>query len=388
MTTPTPITPAQADAQSLDTGAAGTALLHIELALTGTGTWHDAHHAINQAAAEPVDASPSGCLLQGAPALAFVVHAAQADGQPRYQDASAALSRHVNRIARQRLNAARARITTGKPGTFSEHDLFYGLTGIGAVLLRTAPASDALSDILAYLITIVTQPLTLDDIQVPGWWAARDPDPLHPAPGGHANFGMAHGAAGLLAFLALASISGRAVNRQHEAISVLCDWYDRWAQDTSDGRWWPEWLTLSDLRAGRPGQRGPGRPSWCYGTPGIARALQLAAIATADPARQAAAEHALAASLAPRRLVTLTGPGLCHGLAGAYQAAARAAADAITPVVASRLPETCAALTATASTSTGSLALLTGDTGTRLAVETARRRAPPISGWDSCLLLT
>jgi hypothetical protein len=168
---------------------------------------------------------------------------------------------------------------------------------------------------------------------------------------------------------------------------MLCDWYDRWAQDTPDGRWWPEWLTLSDLRAGRSGQRGPGRPSWCYGTPGIARALQLAGIATTDPARQAAAEHALAASLAPGRLATLTSPGLCHGLAGAYQAAARAAADAITPAIASRLPGTAAVLTAAASTSTGSPALLTGDTGTRLAAETARRSAAPISGWDACLLL-
>jgi lantibiotic biosynthesis protein len=381
------IAPAQASAQSLGTGATGTALLQVELALTGTGTWHDAREAITRAAAEPVDASPSGCLLHGAPALAFVLHAAQADGQPRYRDAAEALSRHVDRIAHQRLEAARTRITSGQPGTFSEHDLFYGLTGIGAVLLRTAPASDVLGDILGYLTRIVTRPLALDGVQVPGWWAARDPDPLHPTPGGHANFGMAHGAAGILAFASLAAVSGHAVDGQHEAIAMLCDWYDRWAQDTADGRWWPEWLTLSDLRAGRPGQRGPGRPSWCYGTPGIARALQLAAIATADPARQAAAEHALAASLAPERLATLAGPGLCHGLAGAYQAAARAAADAVTPAVASRLPGTAAALTATASTSTGSPGLLTGDTGTRLAAETARRSAAPISGWDTCLLL-
>jgi hypothetical protein len=379
------ITPARATAQSLGTGAAGTALLHVELALTGTGTWHDAHEAITQAAAEPVDASPSGCLLHGAPALAFVLHAAQADGQPRYRDAANALGRHTARIARQRLDAARARIAGGEPGTFSEHDLFYGLTGIGAVLLRTAPASDALGDILGYLTRIVTRPLALDGIQVPGWWAARDPDPLHPTPGGHANLGMAHGTAGILAFVSLSAISGHAVEGQHEAIGALCGWYDRWAQDTADGRWWPEWLTLSDLRADRPGQRGPGRPSWCYGAPGIARALQLAAIATADPARQAAAERALAANLAPQHLATLTGPGLCHGVAGAYQAAARAAADAITPAIASRLPGTAAALTATAGT--GSPALLTGDTGTRLALETARRSAAPISGWDSCLLL-
>ena len=193
------ITPTRATAQSLDTGAAGAALLHVELALTGTGTWHDARQAITRATAEPVDASPGGCMVHGAPALAFVLHAAQADGQPRYQDAAAALAAHTARIARQRLDAARTRITGGKPGTFSEHDLFYGLTGIGAVLLRTAPADDALSAILGYLTQIVTRPLTLDGVQVPGWWAARDPDPLRPAPGGHANLGAAHGAAGILA---------------------------------------------------------------------------------------------------------------------------------------------------------------------------------------------
>ena len=203
------MTPGQTDAQSLDTGAAGIALLHVELALTGSGTWRGAHDKITQAAAGPVDASPSGCLLRGAPALAFVLHAAQADGTWRYREASTVLSRHVDRIARQRLAIARARITSGEPGTFSEHDLFYGLTGIGVVLLRTAPASDALGDILAYLITIVTRPLTLNGVQVPGWWAARDPDPLHPTPGGHANFGVAHGAAGILALVSLASISGR-----------------------------------------------------------------------------------------------------------------------------------------------------------------------------------
>lgn len=385
--TASPVTLAQATAQSLDTGDSGAALLHVELALTGAGTWRDAHDAIIRAAAEPVDASPSGCLLHGAPAIAFVLHAAQADGQPRYRDAAAALGRHVDRIARQRLDAAHTRITSGRPGTFSEHDLFYGLTGIGAVVLRTAPDGDTLGAILGYLTQIVTRPLALDGIQVPGWWAARDPDPLHPTPGGHANLGAAHGAAGILAFVSLAAIGGHAVDGQHEAIAMLCEWYDRWAQDTPTGRWWPEWLTLSDLHADRPAQRGPGRPSWCYGTPGIARALQLAAIATADPARQAAAERALAASLAPECLATLTSPGLCHGLAGAYQAAARAAADAITPAVARRLPGAAATLTAAASTRTGSTALLTGDTGTRLAAETARRSAAPISGWDACLLL-
>lgn len=385
MTAP-PTSPAQADA-SLATGTAGTALLHIELALTGTGTWHDAHAAITRAAAGPVDGSPSGCLLHGAPALAFVLRAAQADGQPRYRDAAADLNRHVNRIARQRLAAAQARITSGTPGTFTEHDLFRGLTGLGTVLLRTDPGSGTLGDILACLITIVTRPLSLDGTPVPGWWSARDPDPLNPTPGGHANLGTAHGAAGILAFLALTAISGHAADGQHEAITALRGWYDRWEQHDDDGSWWPEWLTRTELRTGHPGQHRPGRPSWCYGTPGIARALQLAAIALGDTRRQADAEHALATSLTPPRLAALTGAGLCHGIAGVYQTAARAADDALTPDIASRLPDLATRLDDHAA-SPAQPGLLTGTDGLRLALETARTGAPPRSGWDSCLLLT
>ena len=78
------------------------------------------------------------------------------------------------------------------------------------------------------------------------------------------------------------------------------------------------------------------RPSWCYGTPGIARAVQLAAIAVGDVDRQRSAEQAIAACLTDPQ--PLTEPGLCHGLAGLYQTAFRAAADATSPAIAAQLP--------------------------------------------------
>jgi hypothetical protein len=206
--------------------------------------------------------------------------------------------------------------------------------------------------------------------------------------GGHANLGTAHGAAGILAFLSLATIAGHAIDGQTTAIATLCGWYDTWEQNTGDGPWWPEWLPLADLRAGHPSQHAPGRPSWCYGTPGIARALQLAAIATNDPIRQAAAEYALAKSLQPQRLAQLTTGGLCHGLAGTYQTAIRAVADAITPDIAIRLPDLASLLTSTGVLASDTPELIAGQAGTRLALETLHRAAPPLSGWDSCLLLT
>lgn len=374
-------------AQSLARGMAGTALLRIEQALNGTGTWAGAHAAVTAAATGPADASPRASLFYGVPALAFVLHAARADGQPRYQAAVTTLEARVERIARQRLTAAAARMASGTAGTFNEHDLVYGLTGIGVALLRTAPASSSLDAVLDYLARLVTTPLILDGDPVPGWWSDRDPDPLVPTPGGHANLGMAHGAAGLLAFLSLAAISGRTVDGQHEAIASLCGWFDTWRQETADGTWWPEWITRADLRAGHPARQGPGRPSWCYGTTGIARALQLAAIADGDTARQAAAEHAMAAGLSVPQLGRITEPGLCHGIAGVYQTAVRATADAVTPHIRRRLPGLAAALACQTRTPAPSSSLLTGSTGIGLTLETALHH-PPRSGWDSCLLIT
>jgi hypothetical protein len=49
---------------------------------------------------------------------------------------------------------------------------------------------------------------------------------------------------------------------------------------------------------------------------GIARAQQLAALATNGLRRQAAAGETLAASLTDTQLARITEPGLCHGIAG------------------------------------------------------------------------
>ena len=375
--------------QSLARGAAGNALLHIERALTGSGSWDSAQTHIRRAVAGPVDAAEHASLYYGAPAIAFVLHTAS-DSHPRYRAAAGALDQHVLRLTRQRLATAAGRIERGEPATFAEFDLFSGLTGIGALLVRRSPGSDVLAGILRYVVGL-TEPRRQDGVQVPGWWVAHDPDEILPTPGGHANFGMAHGAAGLLALLALATAHGCVVDGQHEAITVLTGWFDRWRQDCADGPWWPQWITRDELRTGHPTQPGPGRPSWCYGTVGIARAQQLAAISTNDPQRRQAAEDALTACLTDKQLDRITEPGLCHGIAGVYQTAYRAAHDARNPAIGRRLPELAARLAQHA----GSLGdqgyeggLLTGGAGVALALETTRHTAPPRSGWDACLLIT
>jgi hypothetical protein len=379
----------EAARQSLARGAVGTALLHIERAWTGSGTWDIARAHIRRAAAGPVDAAEHAGLYYGAPAVAFMLHAA-ADRHPRYRAAVEALDEHVLHLARRRLATAAGRIVLGEPATFAEYDLFYGLAGIGALLLRRSPENDVLAGILRYVVSLI-RPYRRGGVELPGWWVDHNPDEILPTPGGHANFGMAHGAAGLLALLALATARGRVVEGQHDAIAYLTGWFDQWRQDSADGQWWPQWVTREELRTGRPAQSGPGRPSWCYGTVGIARAQQLAAIATGEPRRREAAEDALAACLTDSQLDRITEPGLCHGIAGVYQTTYRAARDAQNPAIAARLPALASRLAEHAKArgeQRDEGGLLTGRAGAGLALETTRNTAPPHTGWDACLLIT
>ncbi|WP_326596571.1 lanthionine synthetase C family protein [Streptomyces sp. NBC_01803] len=387
--------PVQADegwlAQSLAEGAAGVALLHIERALTGTGTWRTAHAWATAATAAEVSAADVAGLYLGIPAISFTLHAAQADGNPRYAPALGGLDVHVSTLTHRRVDLALARIGRGEFPVFAEYDIFRGLTGIGAHLLEHAPADDALGRVLAYLVRL-TRPRRVNGADLPGWWVGHDPSRGQSAafPGGHANLGIAHGITGPLALLSQALRRGVTVDGQADAIEHICAWLDTWRQDADAGCWWPQWLTYEDLRTGQSGQRGPLRPSWCYGTPGLARAQQLAALATGDARRRRIAEQALADCVGdPIQLARITDPGLCHGWAGLYQTAWRTARDALTPTLGPLLPDLARRLREHGHPGQGAgIGLLQGRAGLALALTTAAHNAPPASAWDACLLIT
>lgn len=372
--------------QSLAHGAAGIALPHIERALAGVGSWGTAHAWVTTASARGISAADDTGLYLGAPAISFLLHAAEADQIHRYRRAVSTVDESVSALAHRRIDIARARADRGDTTTFDEYDLFSGLTGIGQLLLQHAPGTDALGRILDFLVRLTES----RSDHLPGWWVAHDPDNTVPTPGGHANLGVAHGISGVLAFLGTALRRGITVDGHCEAIATICAHLDAWRHDEHPGAWWPEWLTHDELCTGRSRQRGPLRPSWCYGTPGIARAQQIAAIATGDVARQHLAEHALAVCLSDAgQLSRITDTSLCHGWAGLYQTAWRATQDALTPEISHQLPRLAASLTRHADTDRkDGMGFLAGTAGLALAVHTAARNTPPISGWDACLLIT
>jgi hypothetical protein len=390
-------------AQSLYQGAAGIALVPIERAHSGSGSWQSAHAWVTAAACEGVSAADDSGLHFGVPALAYVLHMAGADGIARYSTALATLDKDVAALTHRRVDAAFARIGSGALPDFAEYDLLHGLTGIGAHLLQHDTDSDALGRVLDYLVSL-TAPVRLDGTVLPGWWVPHDPHVRHSPNfrGGHANLGFAHGIAGPLALLAQALRRGVAVDGQHEAVDTICTWLDTWRQDSDAGPWWPQWITRDELRTGRPKQRGPGRPSWCYGTPGLARAQQLAAVATHDTARQQMAESALVRCLSdPAQLAQITDGSLCHGWAGLHQTAWRANQDARTPEISERLLHVADRLVLFARAGpqeqagperhnpgiTDSDGLLEGAAGLALALQTVAAAGSPISAWDAFLLI-
>lgn len=375
--------------QSLAAGAVGVALLHIERARTNDGDWSAAHAWLTSAASGGVNASAYAGLYNGAPAVAFALHHAAAHTD-RYHRALRTLDAHVAAVTHTRIARAHGRMDRGVLPRLDEFDVVYGLTGIGAHLLKHAPGSSAFEQVLRYLVRL-TDPLRIDGETLPGWWTGHAPDFTDtPAfPDGHGNLGLAHGITGPLALLALAKRAGHLVDRHDTAIQRICGWLDTWRQDADTGPWWPQWITRRDLHRGHPTQTTPLRPSWCYGTPGIARAQQLAALATGDTTRQDTAERTLDDCLTHLdQLPQLTGTGICHGWAGLLLTTRRAAADARTPAVATHLTGLTDKLLARHDLEhDGDVGLLEGNAGIALALLPALCNTPSVSGWDTCLLL-
>lgn len=353
--------------QNLAEGAAGVALLHLE-----NGDWPAAFRALRLAVADGVSIAEGASLYYGAPAIAFAL--ATVD-HPGVLHARSIAVKGTIEVTHHRLDAAHRRIDQHRNPHFAEYDLIRGLTGLGAALRRLRE-HDVLRKVLEYLVRL-TEPIN----GLPGWWCWNGPDRHKPAPlGGHANFGIAHGITGPLALMSLARLDGITVPDHTEAIWKICRWLDRWQQDTHAAIWWPQTITLHELHAARPDQREPLRPSWCYGTPGVARAQQLAALALQNTSRQRAAEAAFNRCINDiTQIRRIKDRSLCHGSGGLLAVGRRIAAEALCLV---SLDPLIRLHSQTAAPRDEPAGFLEGAAGATLA-----SGATTATSWDACLLL-
>ncbi len=380
--------------QSLAHGVPGIALLHTELAAAGLRPFRRVHDWLTTGVSTPVTTGTSSGPFYGAPALARAIAGAAAVRPGAYRSAREALLTRITEDALQRVDRAHIRMTARDLPALAEFDTLRGLAGIGASLLHHDPRGAALRAVLRYLVQL-THPTTLDGKPVPGWWTRTGPTGRDEAefPSGHGNFGLAHGICGPLALLAQTLRHGITVSGHADATTAISAWLDSWRIDTPTGHRWPYMITLDEVATRPTRVRHSGatrRPSWCYGAAGIARSQQLAAHALGDTARRRAAEQALISALTdPAQTRLITDATLCHGHAGLARIADHAARDA-EPPVAARLRGLAADLMhrAAAQPLTATPGLLEGAAGIGLAALAALSSEPPITRWETCLLIT
>lgn len=177
------------------------------------------------------------------------------------------------------------------------YDLISGLVGLGVYALERLPRLSARSAIERIVDQLAVRS-ELVDAGVRWFTPASDltPDARRLSPEGRWDLGMAHGAAGVVAFLGHARAAGVACD------SLLAG-ATSWLLDQCSPHGCGAWITPA-------GHVRPARTAWCYGDPGVATAL-LAAGRKSD-----ALDIGLAAASRPAGASGVVDAGLCHGAAG------------------------------------------------------------------------
>ncbi|MGH3826057.1 MAG: lanthionine synthetase C family protein [Pseudonocardiaceae bacterium] len=381
-------------------GLAGTALLHARLAAVDpvfaqAAVRHWAAAAQNPGphrAAAGIFSNPGGL------AASLIIGSAYLPDPDSQRTVTA---RAVRWLAARAVDLAHGReehLWAGGVGTpWPICDAINGLAGIGRVLLAalTAGYDTAESGLLAALRTLTAMIHTRHDGR-PGWWlpAGEHSSGVTVHASGAATTGMAHGIAGPVSLLATAHAAGWSVTGQREAIQSAAHWLLSWRTDAAHS--WAPYVTGDELDSDTAQPTAGRRDAWCYGTPGIGRALTLAGSALADPQLITVGEAAIASlSDRPADLWDVEGPTMCHGYAGVLQSATASqggtADSAATAVTESFNPRTTFAFQhlhhGVPSDEPG---LLTGSAGVALALaDHGQLPAPPVPArWDSLLLLS
>lgn len=191
------------------------------------------------------------------------------------------------------------------------YDLIDGLTGLGAYSLARWPRPSAVECLTGVLADLDGR--ARYDADGVYWWtpAATLIGPrreLYPA--GGVDFGMAHGMAGVLPLLARACTLGVAKSTARPLLDNAIRWLMAHLIDSPAGATAPSFIADET-------EPSPARSAWCYGDPGVAMALLLAARDLGEPRLQlVGTELALRAARRPPEHTGVTDAAVCHGAAG------------------------------------------------------------------------
>jgi lantibiotic modifying enzyme len=192
-----------------------------------------------------------------------------------------------------------------------DYDLISGLVGLGVYAVERLPrpaAAALLERVVERLEETVERTEAGDTWHTPAEWL---PDwQREKAPDGYYNLGLAHGVPGVIALLGLACRAGVALGKARPLLDAAVRWLLAQRLPAGAGGSFDVWVV--------PGaEPAPSRCAWCYGDPGVAAALLLAAACVPDAWWQGeAVAVALGAAARPLERSGVRDAGLCHGTAG------------------------------------------------------------------------
>lgn len=297
------------DDPSLAAGQAGLAIMDAWAFRAGVDTgaaaraWKRLNEAFDTVAAQPLDASFFGGFTGVAWAgelIDEVLNGAEGSWAETGADANVEIDETLLRLL-------------ARPGvSYAPHDLVLGVTGIGVYALhrhRRPSAVACLREVVDHLRRSVRH-----DEDGSYWWTPHegilDPTVRDDHPSGYADLGVAHGMAGAIALLG--AVSGVGIERAtvRPLVTDAARWVTAHAVHTAQGPTYPVWIAPEV----RPE---PARSAWCYGDPGVAAALLLAADRMAEPALRAeAVALARRAAERPESDTGVVDACFCHGTAG------------------------------------------------------------------------
>lgn len=205
-----------------------------------------------------------------------------------------------------------------------DYDVIEGVSGIVNYLLllpEEERINHLLNDALKFLVS-VTNDIERHNLKVPGWYIPSEhhfteiEKELYPK--GSFNLGLAHGISGIVIVLSKASLRGKVVDGQKQAIKKMVKFLIQFANKNENVLFWKNVISFEEFQEGKASNHIDfKRDAWCYGTPGVCLSLIYAGKALEDTKYIHLAIESLTESV--KSLDGIFSPTFCHGYAGIIQ---------------------------------------------------------------------
>lgn len=206
------------------------------------------------------------------------------------------------------------------------YDIIVGISGIAVYIFNNLqfPNFEKTGYKIASLLIQLTEKIHVNGNEVSGWYVSADQQLMKREkdeyPNGCFNMGFSHGISGVLAALSLAYEKGIQIENQKNTILKLATWIIQYRKTVGDRCFWPPYISFEEAAYGFEAPVVISRDAWCYGAPGISRALLLAAKAINCKFLKKTAFEMFDNLLNQRtQKWNAYSPTFCHGLSGLAQ---------------------------------------------------------------------